>query len=100
MELSKNININKYVIKLEKGKQPPYGLIYSLDVAKLEILKTYIEIYLKTEFIQPFKYPTKAFILFNQKLNSNFCLYIDYWSLNNLTIKNWYLILLIGELFD
>ena len=30
-ELPENIKINEYAIKLEKGKQPPFELIYSLD---------------------------------------------------------------------
>ncbi len=38
-----------------KDKSPLYDLIYSLNLVKLETLKFYIEIYLKTEFIQLFK---------------------------------------------
>ena len=38
--LSECIGINKYAIKLEDGKQLPYGLIYSLGPVELEILKT------------------------------------------------------------
>ena len=29
-ELSENTRMNEYAIKLEKGKQPPFGPIYSL----------------------------------------------------------------------
>lgn len=52
MDLPKDIEMNNYVIKLEQGKQPPYNLIYSLGPGKMEIIKTYIEIYPKTGFIQ------------------------------------------------
>ena len=51
IELSENIGKNKYTIKLIEEKQPPYGLIYALSSMKLETLKTYIEIHLKTRFI-------------------------------------------------
>lgn len=43
MELSKNTNINKFIIKLIKDKQSLYGLIYSLALVEFEILKTYIQ---------------------------------------------------------
>ena len=51
IELLENIAINKYIIKLIEDKQPLYGPIYSLKPVELEILKIYIETYLKTEFI-------------------------------------------------
>ena len=51
MELRKNTGINKHAIKLQDGKQPPYGQIYSLGLVELETLKTYIKIHLKTRFI-------------------------------------------------
>ena len=37
--LPKQIKINKHAIKLEKGKQPFYRLIYSLRPIKLKTLK-------------------------------------------------------------
>ena len=49
--LLERIELNEHAINLEDGKQPPYGLIYSLSPVELETLKTYIEIYLKTGFI-------------------------------------------------
>ena len=51
MELPENTGINKHAIKLQDGKQPPYGPIYSLGPMELETLKTYIETHLKTGFI-------------------------------------------------
>ena len=50
-ELSENTKINEHVIKLEEGKQPLFGLIYSLELVELEILKIYIEINLTNGFI-------------------------------------------------
>ena len=95
--LSERTKFNQHAIELEKSKQPPYEPIYSLDLIELETLKPYIETYLKTEFIQPFKSPAGAPILFDKKSDSSLCLYVDYQSLNNLIIKNRYPLPLIGE---
>lgn len=97
---SKNIDINKYAIKLVKDKQLSYRLIYSQKPVKLEILKTYIKIKLKIRFIQSFKSSIKVSIFFNQKLDRKLYLCINYQDLNNLTIKNWYFLLLIDETLD
>lgn len=78
LRLEKQIELNKHTIELENSKQLFYKLIYSLGLIKLEILKTYIKIYLKSWFIWPSKSPVGAFILFNKKSDSNFWLYIDY----------------------
>ena len=76
--LLEQTEFNQHTIELEKGKQPPYGLIYSLGLMKLEALKTYIEIHLKTEFIQPSKSPVGALILYDKKPDWSFYLYVDY----------------------
>ena len=86
--LSECTNINKHAIELEDGKQPLYEPIYSLRLVELEILKTYIETHLKTGFIRPSKSSAGAFILFNKKSDDSFRLCVNYWGLNNLTIKN------------
>lgn len=51
IKLGKNTNINEHTIKLIDGKQFAYGPIYALSLLELEMLKTYIEIHLKTGFI-------------------------------------------------
>ena len=51
VELSKHIKMNNYVIKLEKDKQPLFGLIYSLELVELKTLKIYIKINLANSFI-------------------------------------------------
>ena len=71
MELAKNIGINKHGIKLEKGKQPPYRPIYSLELVELKTLKTYIKTHLKTGFIWPFKSLAGIPILFDKKPDSS-----------------------------
>ena len=100
IELPKNTYINEYGIKLQDGKQPFYRPIYILGPVELEILKTYIETHLKTRFIWPFKSSAAAPILFHKKPGSSFWLYVNYWGLNNLTIKNWYPLSLISKALD
>ena len=78
-----NTEINEYVIKLKKGKQSLFGSIYSLRLIELETLKTYIKTNLANGFIQPFKSPAGAPILFDKKLDRSFCFCVDYWGLNN-----------------
>ena len=95
--LLEKTEFNQHAIELEKNNQIPYRPIYSLGPVKLEILKTYIKTYLKTRFIQLSKSHLNTPILFDKKLDGNLPLYVDYQSLNNLTIKNWYLLSLIGE---
>ena len=99
-ELPENTRINKHVIKLEKVKQPPFGSIYSLGPIKLETLKTFIDTNLANDFIWPSKSPAGASIFFNKKPNKSLRLCVDYRSLNNITIKNQYLLPLINKLLD
>ena len=67
---------------------------------EFEILKTYIENNLANNFIKPSKSFTKASILFDKKLNGSLRLFMDYQDFNNLTIKNWYPLSLVGESLD
>ena len=98
--LPERTNLNEYAIELEDDKQLPYRPIYSLGPVELETLRIYIKTYLKTEFIRPSQPLAGAPILFDKKLHGSFQLSMDYWGLNNLTIKSQYLLPLIGELLD
>ena len=95
--LPEQTKANKHTIKLEKDTQPPYGLIYNLRPVKLETFKTYINTNLANGFIQALKSPVGAPILFIRKPNGKLCLCADYQRFNNLTVKNWYLLPLIGK---
>ena len=97
MELPKNTGINKHAIKLEKDNEPTYGPIYSLRPVELETLKIYIKDHLKIRFIQPSKSSANASVLFDKKPDNSLWLFINYWGLNNFTIKNRYPLPLIGE---
>ena len=77
-ELPENTGMNEHAIKLEEGKQPPFGPIYSLGPVELETLKTYIKTNLANGFIRPFMSPAGALILFNQKPDGSLRLCVDY----------------------
>ena len=98
--LSEHTKIKKYVIQLEEGKQPLYRSIYSLGPVELKTLKTYIKTNLANGFIWSSKSSARAPILFVYKPNGSLLLYINYQSLNNLTIKNRNSLSLIGESLD
>ena len=86
-ELPKYTGMNGHAIKLEESKQPSFGSIYSWKLVELETLKTYIKTNLVNSFIQLSKFLAGAHIFFDQKPNKSLRLYVNYWSLNNLTIK-------------
>ena len=100
IELPENIGMNKHAIELEENKQLPFGPIYSLGPVELETLKTYIKTNLANGFIRPSKSPTGAPILFDQKPDGSLRLCVEYRGLNNITIKNQYLLPLIGKSLD
>ena len=99
-ELPENTGMNGYAIKLEESKQPTFGLIYSLGLMELETLKTYIKTNLANGYIWPSKSLVGAPILFDKKSDRSLHLCVDYQGLNNITIKNQYLLFLICKLLD
>ena len=86
--LSKRTGENEHAIELQKGKQPPYGPIYSLGPIEFKTLKTYIETNLANGFIQASKSPASSPILFICKSNNSLCMCVNYRRLNNLIINN------------
>ncbi len=100
MELFENTGMNKHTIKLIEEKQPFHGPIYTLCLVKLETLKAYIETYLKSGFIWSSKLSVGALILFDKKPDQSLFLCVNYRGLNNLTIKNWHLLLLIDKILN
>ena len=61
------------------------------------MLKTNIDKHLIIDFIKHFQLFVDAFVLFVSKFNENFRFCIDYKSLNELTIKNRYLLFFIKK---
>ena len=66
----------------------------------METLKTYMETQFIARFMQPSKSPTGTPILFDKKPDGSLRLGVDYRGSNNLPIKNWYPLFLIGEFLD
>ena len=99
-KLPEYTEINTHVIDLEKDNQILYGPIYNRRPVELETFKIYIEINLANSFIRPSKSPTCAPILFDKKPNGSLYLCVNYWDLNNITIKNQNPLLLVGKFFD
>ncbi len=99
-ELPEHTKINDHAIELVDDWQPPYGPTYSLGPVELETLKAYIKNNLASGFIRPSKSFAGAPILFDKKPDGSLTLCVDYQALNNLTIKNWYPLPLVGESLD
>ena len=87
-------------IKLMGGKQAPYGPLYPLSPAELEVLRGYIQENLAKGFIRPSKSPAAAPILFVQKKDGTLRLCVDYRGLNAVTVKNRYPLPLTNEIMD
>lgn len=95
--LCKQSRANKHIIKLKMCKTLPHKLIYSLELVEFKIFKIYIKINLTNNFINMSKSPSIVLILIIQKSYINLSLCINYQTLNNLTIKNKYLLHFIEE---
>ena len=98
--LPEGTKANEHVIKLEEGKQPSYGPIYSLGPVEFATFKIYIKTNLANGFIRALKLLASTLILFVRKPSGSLRLCVNYQRLNNLTIKNWYPLPLIGKFLD
>jgi len=87
-------------INLEEGAQPPVGPIYSLSTFEQEALKKFIEENLNTGFIRPTSSPYGAPVLFVKKKDGSLHLCVDFRSLNHISKKDRYSLLLISDLLD
>jgi hypothetical protein len=87
-------------IKLEEGKEPPFGPIYQLSEKELKILREYIQENLAKGFIRKSESPAGFPILFVPKKDGKLRLCVDYRKLNDITVKNRYPLPNISELQD
>ena len=79
---------------------PPNLPIYNLSRKELKILREYLNSLLEKGWIRPSKSPVGVPILFVLKLDSTIRLYVDYYGLNKIIIKNRYLLLLVSKILD
>ena len=77
-------------IKLQPGKKPGFGPIYSLSEKELQVLCGYLDENLKKGFIRELQSPAGYPILFARKKDGSLQLCINYQKLNNITVKNQY----------
>ena len=87
-------------ITLTPGSKLFYSSIYNLSETELRYLKEYIDRMLVRGFIHLSKSPFGSPILFIKKADGSLQLIVDYRKLNEMTVKNRYLLLLISELID
>lgn len=99
-ELLEHVKINNHVINSVTIYQLFCRSIYSLEPIEFKILKNYIETNKTNGFIGLLKSPSYTQILLVWNFDSSFCLYVNYWYLNNLVIKNRYSLFLIRNSLD
>jgi len=68
--------------------------------AEMKELKTQLQELLDKGFIRPSVSPWEAPVLFVKNKDGSMRLYVDYWELNKVTIKNRYPLPRIDDLFD
>ena len=90
-------NFTNHIIDFINNAQLLYDFIYFLFEKKFKMFKTYIDKHLTIDFIKHFQSFVDAFVLFVSKFNENFRFCIDYKNLNELTIKNRYLLFFIKK---
>jgi len=84
----------KETFKLQKGR------IYSLSKNEREEVQNFVKDQLRKGYIRLSKSPQTSPVFFVGKKDGNKRMVIDYYNLNDQTIKNNYLLLLITELID
>ena len=87
-------------IDLVAGAKIPCSRIYALTEKENDHLRAYLDKFLENGFIRPSKSPAASPLFFVPKSNGELRTCIDYWALNNITIKNQYPLPLIPVLID
>ncbi|CAA7258940.1 unnamed protein product [Cyclocybe aegerita] len=87
-------------IDLEEGAEPPLSWMYSLSPTELQALQEFLEENTRSKFIRPSNSSHGAPILFVRKKDGSLQLCVDYCSLNKVTKKDRYPLLLISDLLD
>jgi hypothetical protein len=90
-------DFHDHVIEILSNRDFFFDFIYNLSATKLKILKNYIDEYMKKNFIVEFVLSAKVLILFVKKTNDKLRLCVNYKNLNEIIIKNRYLLSFINE---
>jgi hypothetical protein len=77
-------------IKLQEGKSPPFGPLYSMSRDELKTLKEWLEENLRKGFIRPSSSPAASPVLFVSKPGGGLRFCVDYRALNAITVKDRY----------
>ena len=87
-------------INMEESAQPLVGPIYSLSASEQEAFKEFIEENLNMGFIQPTSSLYGIPVLFIKKKDGSLCFCVNFRSLNCISKKDRYSLLLISNLLD
>jgi hypothetical protein len=90
----------EFVIELMAGTTPIYKSPYRMATLELAKLKEHIKELLEKEFDHPSSYPWGAPVIFVPKKDGTQRLCMDYHALNEVTMKNKYLLPRIDDIFD
>ena len=90
-------NLYDHSIVLEESKEPSFEPLYNLSEKELKVLRGYIEQTLNKGWIHHSISLIEVPILFVLKQNESLWLCVNYWALNNITIKNRHLLPLINK---
>jgi hypothetical protein len=91
---------DEFVIDLLPGTAPISKQPYKRSVEELKELKTQLTKLQEVGYIRPSSSPWEAPVLFLQKNDGSQRMFVDYRSLNDVTIKNKYMLPRIDDLFD
>ena len=95
--LSKHLKYDHWIQILEGYKNHGNSLLQAMFEPKLQFVKKFVEEHLKKGFIKVSSAPCLSPIMLAMKLGGGVRFCVDYWRLNELTIKDTYPIPLIEE---
>ncbi len=89
-----------HAIEMMSGVAPPAKAPYRMSHEELKELKVQLEKLLAKGYIKPSKSPYGVPVLFIHKKDGTLRMCVDYRALNKATVKNWYPLPRIDDLFD
>jgi hypothetical protein len=89
-----------HAIVVMPGVAPPAKAPYRMNQEELKELKVQLKELLSKRYIKPNKSPYGAPVLFVHKKDGTLRMCVDYKAFNKATVKNWYPLPLVDDLFD